>query len=361
MVARIFIGSSKEGLPIANAIADNLSQESDKFLPRTWDKGIFKLSKSLLENLFQILQEVEFGIFVFTPDDLSLIRGKVTPTVRDNVIFEMGLFMGSLGQERVFFVKPRGDKLDALSDLSGLVYGEYNPKDKKLKPALSGFCNQVSEAIQTSLMKGGVLMDPEGIKEIEADYSIKILNDQGDSIIQKKVTIEAIGGFLSNRNHAIFCYSQSCSYKNLELIAWDEQGNPLGVRLILDSPNRKEVKIMFRDQLQTGKKLTYSYRYKWEGFFPKNELSYFILKSTAEKIFFNLECSNQWDLLFLNAFEKRRDGIDQQKTLPLRKLRETSNEENFITHSYEIQEFDANILESRLEWEFNLDSRKGII
>jgi predicted nucleotide-binding protein len=59
----------------------------------------------------------DFGVFVFPPDDVVRMRKKEHQAIRDNVIFELGLFIGRLGRERNFIVMPRGtDKLHIPSE-----------------------------------------------------------------------------------------------------------------------------------------------------------------------------------------------------------------------------------------------------
>lgn len=90
---RVFIASSAENIDIANAIQVNLDHESE---PTVWKDG-FDLSSSILEKLLEHANSVDFAVFVFTPDDVVTIREKSTKQVRDNVLFELGVFINSLG------------------------------------------------------------------------------------------------------------------------------------------------------------------------------------------------------------------------------------------------------------------------
>ncbi|EKO3519504.1 nucleotide-binding protein [Vibrio fluvialis] len=144
---KIFIGSSVEGLSVAYAIQQNLTHDAE---PTVWDQGIFDLSKTTMESLTKAVDESDVGVFVFSPDDVTKMRGSDHNTVRDNVIFEFGLFTGKLGRDRVFFVRPDGHDLHLPTDLLGITPGVYNPnrEDGRLQAATGPACNQIREAIK---------------------------------------------------------------------------------------------------------------------------------------------------------------------------------------------------------------------
>ena len=108
MKARVFIGSSSEQVDTAYAIQRNLERTCDATV---WDQGVFALTSNILDDLVAVLDRTDFGIFVFGLDDLTTIRAKEYQSTRDNVVFELGLFIGKLGKARTFFVMPkeRGD------------------------------------------------------------------------------------------------------------------------------------------------------------------------------------------------------------------------------------------------------------
>jgi hypothetical protein len=79
---------------------------------------------------------------VATPDDLLLKREEVVTTLRDNVLFECGLFMGALGRRRTFLFAPKGTHVELPTDLRGLSIAKYAWSDSapgdSLKPAIEG-------------------------------------------------------------------------------------------------------------------------------------------------------------------------------------------------------------------------------
>jgi hypothetical protein len=148
MKPKLFVGSSSEGLKTAYAIQENLEHDA---LCTVWTQGIFQLSGNALDNLLEAAGEFDFAVFVFQPDDILQIRNETVNTVRDNVVFELGLFIGCLGKERVFFLVPKGsEEVHLPTDLIGVEPGHYVPpeRDEDLLSALGPFCNRVRRQIQ---------------------------------------------------------------------------------------------------------------------------------------------------------------------------------------------------------------------
>ena len=87
----IFIGSSSEGLKVAEEIEKQLKKDADIDI---WNKGVFKLNRSYLRSLDRAAFLHDFAILVITPDDVITSRGTKQMAPRDNVVFEHGLFLG---------------------------------------------------------------------------------------------------------------------------------------------------------------------------------------------------------------------------------------------------------------------------
>jgi predicted nucleotide-binding protein len=125
----LFIGSSVEGLPVARAI--QTAFQYDPIVVRLWTDGVFRASKTAVENLENTIQTTDFGILVFSADDKIESRGDSSMGPRDNVIFEMGLLIGALGRQRAFVVHQRGIDLKIPTDLVG-----FSPVTYSLDPDL---------------------------------------------------------------------------------------------------------------------------------------------------------------------------------------------------------------------------------
>ncbi|MGB2571729.1 TIR domain-containing protein [Micromonospora citrea] len=116
--ARVFIGSSSEGLGAAQAIRSLLAHDAQVTL---WNEGHFRSGDGYLETLVRSLDLFDFAILVATPDDTGISRGTSALTPRDNVLFEFGLIMGRLGRGRTFLVHPKQHDLRLPSDLLGVT------------------------------------------------------------------------------------------------------------------------------------------------------------------------------------------------------------------------------------------------
>lgn len=149
MLPKVFIVSSSEGLPVANAVRGLLLHDLlDKAEVRPWTRE-FELSAAYIESLEKMAQEMDFAVVVLTPDDVTTSRKAKKLTPRDNVVFELGLFIGSLGRERCFLVHEETPKLKLPTDLLGVKPATFkHPSNGELKAALDAPCFLVSERIK---------------------------------------------------------------------------------------------------------------------------------------------------------------------------------------------------------------------
>lgn len=144
--ARVFIICSVEALPIAHAIEMQL--EHDKVFVKIWTDGVFRASKYPIESLEDQLDESDFAIAIAQPDDsVTTPRGVTKETPRDNVIFELGLFVGRLGRLRSILLEPRGEEVHLPSDLSGLTTIGYRT-DRDSSSNVSVACSRLREVFK---------------------------------------------------------------------------------------------------------------------------------------------------------------------------------------------------------------------
>lgn len=146
---RLFIGSSTEGLQVAKALQVGLDHSAEVAL---WSQGVFGLSQGNLEELVRASREFEFAALVLTPDDLLERRGQAGNSPRDNVIFELGLFMGALGRDRTFIVYCRDEALQLPSDLAGVTAATFGRRsDGNMRAAVGVACTLIEDAIEKVL------------------------------------------------------------------------------------------------------------------------------------------------------------------------------------------------------------------
>ena len=102
---------------------------------RDWEMD-FAPGATILSELMEATQDCIGAIMLLTKDD-ELVSGEENQAApRDNVIFEMGLFMEAKGRERVLVVREHGAKMPA--DVGGGIYlslmdrGDITPIHSKL-------------------------------------------------------------------------------------------------------------------------------------------------------------------------------------------------------------------------------------
>lgn len=156
MKPRVFIGSSSEGLEIANFIKSQLESSVEC---RVWNDDIFKYNRSFFHTLIKEASLFDYGILVATKDDFVESRDNLFEAPRDNVIFEFGLFLGALGDQKAFIVQERGCRLP--SDLLGITIPSFertsNLGDSQ---GLTDFSKQIQKTISENSELGTLSMLP---------------------------------------------------------------------------------------------------------------------------------------------------------------------------------------------------------
>jgi hypothetical protein len=143
MKRKIFIGSSTEGHQVAEQIKKAINSQLGEWIEcETWKDGkVFSQNKNTLDCLVRASRKYDYGILVASKDDIALKRLQFHNTMRDNVLFEAGLFLGSLGLQRAFLIT--SDSISLPSDYFGVTVIKFNKKDIQSK----------IESIVTEIMK----------------------------------------------------------------------------------------------------------------------------------------------------------------------------------------------------------------
>lgn len=121
---KLFIISTVESLDIARDIKAQL--DYDDVEVSIWNEtSVFNGGDYTLEALERAVKESDFGVAILQDDDIIVSRDIEQRGPRDNVIFELGLFMGLLTRKRTFIALPRGVDQKLASDLRGITPLEY--------------------------------------------------------------------------------------------------------------------------------------------------------------------------------------------------------------------------------------------
>jgi hypothetical protein len=145
---RIFLGSSGKQEKLLQALTRGLEEIAHV---EPWTTS-FNPGTSTLERLLELAHEVDFAAFAFAADDwtanstsASRSMESAQPSPRDNVVFEAGLFGGTIGMRRTFILHADGSKLP--SDLLGLTCVRYG--DANDVAEMGAVCEKLRKAIET--------------------------------------------------------------------------------------------------------------------------------------------------------------------------------------------------------------------
>lgn len=142
----LFIISTVEAVHIAREIKAQL--DYDDVEVKIWsDTDVFKSGEYTLEALERAVKESDFGLAILQNDDVIISRGEEQRGPRDNVIFELGLFMGLLTRKRTFIAFERHVEQKLASDLKGLTPLEYK-RNIRDQPDVSNLVHKLRSTIQ---------------------------------------------------------------------------------------------------------------------------------------------------------------------------------------------------------------------
>ena len=170
MKPRIFIGSSKESVKIAEKVKSLLDGE---YVCQLWCDNFFDLGQCTYHELLKKSLSFDYAIFIGGKDDYVRRESDRTHkyAARDNVYLEFGLYAGILTYARCFFLIQEGCQI--ASDLLGVnvcIAGKkYDVKnsDKRLEVAIPA---KVSEDLR---MWSEYVYENHAVEKVTVDSSIR--------------------------------------------------------------------------------------------------------------------------------------------------------------------------------------------
>jgi hypoxanthine phosphoribosyltransferase len=143
--ARVFIGSSREQLDLAQALEAALARHG--FDVNLWT-NLGEKGSTVPAMLTQATRSNDFAIVILTGDDVTVSRDVPALAPRDNLIFELGWFMSAFGPRRSFFVVEERVKIP--SDLNGVLYTTFRRRETP-RLTMSPTAFELQDAIDQSM------------------------------------------------------------------------------------------------------------------------------------------------------------------------------------------------------------------
>lgn len=164
---RIFIASASEGLDVARQAQRSLQARLRGHAEVVLWPEAFDLSATYIESLERALTEFDFALLVASGADRTRSRGREAASPRDNVVFEAGLFMGRLGRNRCFVLKPAAPALRLPSDLTGVACAGYAVPDSAegWPAALAPACERIAGQVRALGLRRRLSLDALATQE----------------------------------------------------------------------------------------------------------------------------------------------------------------------------------------------------
>ena len=210
----IFIGSSAEGLALAEALFACLAVDTR---PTLWTNQLFLPGEYPLETLEAQLRQHSFAVLVASPDDQLVKRGESAPTVRDNLLLEFGLFAGVCGRHRVFFVCPDQPQVHLPSDLAGVILAKYDGDRasrgaSELSAAVQVACQQIREVVRREWAS---------LQKAQSDNADSIRASEQGRALQRlhNIIIQLRDGMMAVQRDAFASISDESAFNTLKTLA----------------------------------------------------------------------------------------------------------------------------------------------
>ena len=147
-----------------------------------WSQGVFELSEGTLETLVDKAEEFDFAVLILTPDDMVQSQGKSQRSPRDNVLLELGLFIGVVGRKRTFVVYNRTADIKLPSDMAGVTLASYELHSSgNVQSSVGACCTQ----LKTAIKELGLRPRPQPGFDINQTTQFQIICDLLDEVARQ--------------------------------------------------------------------------------------------------------------------------------------------------------------------------------
>ena len=111
--------------------------------------------RTIIEKLLDETREIGYAFVFLTPDDLGVLAtdydgNNLETRVRQNVLLEMGYFIGKVGRENVCILCKKGVE-DIASDLLGVAYNSF-------KESVTECEGEIKLELQIALESGQIIL-----------------------------------------------------------------------------------------------------------------------------------------------------------------------------------------------------------
>lgn len=131
-------------MPYARELQNQLSSSVETQL---WNQGFFRPSTYPIEALELQSRKFDGAVVVATADDRVISRGREDAAVRDNLLFEYGMFVAVFGRRRALLMVEGAAEMRLPSDFGGLTVVPFEASEN-LPAAIGPAANQVREVAE---------------------------------------------------------------------------------------------------------------------------------------------------------------------------------------------------------------------
>ncbi|HEX4824402.1 MAG TPA: TIR domain-containing protein [Candidatus Polarisedimenticolaceae bacterium] len=196
---RLFIGSSTESVPLAEAIQANLA---GSIVSTVWNQGAFRPGGTLIDVLERKLKEFDYAVLLLTPEAPAGQAGQQRNVPAGNLLVEAGLFLAHLGHDRTFLICPDSG-IELPSDLAGLIFATFpQHTNGNARAVLAPACAEIGNAIlRTGSKRPEVLLPGQAARRRHFDW-IGTAMSQGPDNAMRIVNLSTSGAFLETAGPA---------------------------------------------------------------------------------------------------------------------------------------------------------------